>query len=571
MPPIKSKKSKKVQQDRPVRYPEVAATVASGENALSQEKLKDLLGWQKETEEVKFGPDYHLTDRNGAKVRLANSTHNRGFDQRLGEKYMYEHLNKRWMVNGEPRILGKYGEVISGQHSMSGAVLAEQERLKDPRWQENWPEPVTMSTIVVVGIEETDDVVNTVDTGKPRSLADTIYRSAYFSDLAPADRKKASSLCQWGIRLVESRTGVEDAFNPRKSHGASLAFLDNHLTLVKIARHVAQEDKGGNVSSVITPGYASALCYLMAASKTDPDQYVNKTREGDRREKYLDLSLLGKAMEFWALVGKPETPELRAVRDRLKSYAKRDKDSLGNYIEVSLEEKIAILTLAWHAFAEGKVPTLKDVTPRYESGEEGAPPMLKDPPRIGGIDMFGDHEEPDVTEQDDDGEGEQEATEESTEDGNEEPPHEKLRKDLEATRPDRVKALLAKRAAEKKAKRAEMAEAVPPTNGKAQSVADEIRADFAKLKAGHEDKVIFAKSKTSGNLTCIDEDADKVAKALGQKVTEESGYKSYVVKNGEVKTTLAKLIKKGLKVAVAEKVTSGFKNESVRVDDFTAE
>lgn len=562
MPKIVDKKTpkktkKQPPKDRPVKYPEVAVQVAAGDQALTIEKMKEMLGWEEETEDVKFGPDYHLTDRNGNKIRLRNSTHNRGFDQRLGEKYMYEHLNKRWQVNGEPRILGKYGEVISGQHSMTGAVLAEQERQKDGKWEENWPGPVTMSTIVVVGIEETDEVVNTVDTGKPRSLADTIYRSEYFADLPPKERTKTSRACDWAIRLVQLRIGVEDAFNPRKSHGASLAFLDNHLTLPKCVRHVCEEDKGGAVSDIVTPGYASALCYLMAASKTDPDQYVNRVREGDRREKYLDLSMLKKALEFWALAGKKETPELRALRDRLKNYASR-KDSLGNLIEVSLEEKIAVLILAWQCFSEGKVPTLKDVTPRYEPAkDDDSPPLLKDPPRLGGIDMAGDEEKVDVTE---------------TEDEEDKPEHEKLKEELEATRTDRVKALVKQRAEEKKAQKEAMKNAEPATNGKAMSPADEIRQQFAPLYEANPGKVIFFKSRTSGGLTCIDGDATKVSKVLGSPATKDpGGFVRFTVNKADAKEKLAKLLDEGMAIAVAEEVVSGMKEKSVKVSDYKPE
>jgi hypothetical protein len=37
----------------------------------------------------------------------------------------------------------------------------------------------------VYGVREDDDVVNTVNTGKPRSFADVVYRSKLFQKLPP--------------------------------------------------------------------------------------------------------------------------------------------------------------------------------------------------------------------------------------------------------------------------------------------------------------------------------------------------------------------------------------------------
>lgn len=546
------KKPKKQPKERAIVHPVPMAVESWGENAITPDKAKELLGWEEETEDVKFGADYHITDLKGVKIRLRNSTHNRPFSRALADVYVQELLNKRWQLNGETIVIGKYGEVISGQHRLGAVVLAEQQRAAEARWEENWGEgPVMLQTFAAVGVEETDDVVNTVDTGRPRSLSDTIYRSEWFSHLPPKERAKASRACDWAIRLVQLRIGVKDAFNPKKSHGANLEFLDKHKTLAKIVDHVCSEDKGGNVSNLVTPGYASAICYLMAASKTEPEQYVLKSKEGDRREKYLDLGLLERAKEFWSYVGKEGDPQLKAVRERIKLYAKR-KDSTGEPIPVSLDEKIAIMSLAWTIYADGGTPTVAQVTPKYDNGHDGDDPsLLKGDYRLGGIDLGDEYD----GEPADNQEGE-------TSEGEPEPNPVEDRKET-----------IKKAKEARDAKKAEMAAAEPPSNGKAQSPADEIRAQFAPIAKERPGKIVFIKSRSSGGLTCIDEDAKAVAKALGSPATKDpSGFTRFSVGKAEIKEKLTKLIDAGLHVVIAEQVPTGKLHETTtKVTEYTGE
>lgn len=564
-------KKNKLAEERKVVHPELSAWECWGDKAITPEVAKEILGWEEETEEVKFGSDYHLADLTGKKVRLRNSTRNRPFSTALCLVYVQELLNRRWQINGETVVIGKFGEVISGQHRLAAVVLADQKRQAEVRWEENWGEgPVTLSTFAAVGVEETDEVVNTVDTGKPRSLSDTVYRSEHFADLVPKERNKASRACDWAIRLIQLRMGIKDAMNPRKSHGASLEFLANHLTLRRLVRHVCEEDKGGNISNLLTPGYASAVAYLMAASKSDPDTYVNKAREGNRLEKHLDLTFLDRAESFWRLVGKEGDPNLKAVRERLKLYAKR-KDSLGKEIPVSLDEKVAILKLAWDVFAkEGKIPTVAQVTPKYLPGEDGDEnPVLKGDYRLGGIDLGDEHDE-------------ESADEEEEEDGEKSP--EDLRKELEATRPSRVenrKAELVKERndklkaakAERDAKKSQMADAEPPTNGKVQSVTDQIREQYAAVAKDHEGKVLFFKSRSSGGLTTIDDDAVKVAKILGPAATKDpTGFTRFTISKADAKSKLAELLADGAEVVIAEEVPTGKPGEkTTKVTPYTGE
>ncbi len=530
MPPIKSGKPRKPKKtpapEREVRHPQPVTAEAWGDAALTSDKAKELLGWEEVTDNY-----YQLTDRDGKKVRFRNSQHNREFKIALADTYVQEILNKRWQLSGSSIDIGQYGEVLSGQHRLAAIVLAEQDRQKDPRWAENWPDQVTLSTWVHLGIDESDVVVNTIDTGRPRTLSDTIYRSEHFADLEPKKRAKASRACDWAIRLVQLRIGVKDAFNPRRTHGASLEFLDNHLTLRRAVRHVCEEDSDGKVSEVITPGYASALLYLMAASKTDPDQYLAKIKEGDRREKYLDLSLLDRAEEFWLALAQG-AEELRAVHKRLANYASR-KNSLGQPIPVSLEEKIAVLALAWKVFAEGGTPELKDVTPRYHPAEnEDDPPLLKDTPLLGGIDLGEDHDEEAADVEEDGDEGAEE----------EEDPVEAKKAELDSTREQRIKDEEQRIKGEQKA------------NQQAKAAHKD---DFDKLQAEHPGRFVLYRSK-SGGYIAGGEQAEELIKLLRlASFSRNNGSVRAIMPDKRLEEAVAKLHEAGHPVTVLEEKLMG--------------
>lgn len=510
----KAKKSKKKAPavERPIKHPAPAAVEAWGDKAITVEKMKEILGWREGTAEF-----YHLKDRDDKYIILDNSTRNRPFSMSLAEMYVQEHLNKRWRLNGENLIIGKYGEVISGQHRGAALILAEQDRVKEPRWQENWPDTITMSTFVAVGVEETDDVVNTVDTGKPRSLSDTIYRSEHFADLPPKPRKRASSMADWCIRMLWQRTGAQaDAFSPRRTHGASLEFLDNHRKIRQAVRHVLEEDADGGISAVLSPGYSSAMLYLMAAGKTDPVKYRAKAEEGQRSEKYLDFSLLDKAMEFWLLLGQEGSDISKSVSHKIKQLNRR-QNADGEMIPATLDEKMIVVTYAWLAFLDGKEPKF----PREED-------LLKNPPLLGGIDLGEDGDDGEVDSDDDE--------------ADEEDPVEAKRKELEATRPDRVK----QRYEEIKAEKEQVKE-----------VKAAHKDDFAKLQEENPGQFILYRSK-SGGYVAGGEQGEEAIKILGLKsFSRNNGSVRAIFPDKDFSMNLTKLQAAGKAVTVIEEKIVG--------------
>jgi hypothetical protein len=260
-------------------------------------------------------------------------------------------LNQRWRFNGEPIILGKTGLVLNGQHTLVAVIRAEQIRSADKKglWK-HLTEPITIEKAVSYGVEETDDVVNTMDTCKPRSLADIIYRSEYFAKRKPADRRLASRMLDQCIRMFWSRTASGlDPWAPRKTTDELTEVINQHPKMLKAVSFIMDEDKPEKItedensstvkriSENLPPGYAACLLYLMGASGSNSEKY-----QKNRNEKYLDLTNWSKAEDYWVLVASKSLPN---VRDALWSLRSSNGETTG-----TLSEKMAILVEGWNKF-----------------------------------------------------------------------------------------------------------------------------------------------------------------------------------------------------------------------------
>src|SRR5262245_37690440 len=147
-----TKKEKAGAVGRPIRHEKLSVEVFQGDRGLTAEQAKQLLGWQEESEAVKFGQDYLLVDRRGLKVRATNNTKNRPFDVQNCRALSQSMLLKQWRLNGEPLIIGQTDEVLDGQHTLVALVLAEQARLgyrdgkmdegQKGHWRKVWDGPV---------------------------------------------------------------------------------------------------------------------------------------------------------------------------------------------------------------------------------------------------------------------------------------------------------------------------------------------------------------------------------------------------------------------------------------------
>lgn len=380
MPKAKAKKSdkagKKVSTHRDdVIYPEVKVNLCLGDKALDAEKAKQIMGWQEEVDKLKFGSMYLLKNTNGAKVRCTNNVTNRPLYMSVVLTLKQEILRGKWRFNGEPIIVGQTGLVENGQHQLTALILATEE------WEankENYPhlkEAPTIDKLIVFGIEESDAVVNTMDTCKPRSLADVIYRSEYFGKLKETDRRKCARVCDYAIRLLWHRTGATlDAFAPRRTHAESLDFLDRHPKLLDSVKHIYEEDgKEGKIGRYINVGHAAGLLYLMGSCTSDRDEYLAADNPS---EKQLDWENWEKACEFFnnLAAGNKETAAVRSAINGLI-------ESGGGTVE-----RWAIIASAWNSFLKNKKVAEKDVHLEFVEDANGVS-KLSEIPRVGGIDI----------------------------------------------------------------------------------------------------------------------------------------------------------------------------------------
>jgi hypothetical protein len=330
-----------------------------------------------------------LTDRCGVLIRCTKNVTNRPLYLAKVEELAQEMLNKRWVFNGEPIIIGKTGLVLNGQHQLIALCLAEQDRAgpqdgeeftigndkarhNAEHWQGKWDGPVTIEKVVVFGVDESDRVVNTMDTCKPRSLADVLYRSKFFVHLRHNGRKVVARALEYCLKQVWARVGGADPYAHRRTHAEALDFVLKHPTLLDCVNHIFQLDSGkkagkkadteapGSISkNYLTAGYASAMCYLMSASASDYSEYHRKRQEGEAREEgLLDFSAKPTAFQFWADLQRGE-PNMRAALGHCRRPAQEGLE--GGLIFGSREvggvgtvaERIAVICNAWNMYVEG--------------------------------------------------------------------------------------------------------------------------------------------------------------------------------------------------------------------------
>ncbi len=381
-----------------------------------------------------WGPEVEGKKRVKVKVWCRNNVTNRPLYLSRVAELQQEILQGRWRFNFEPIIIGKTGLILNGQHQAVALILAEEQRtLSAPNgaahhWQEvkGLTDPLTIDKLVCFGAEEDDETVNTMDTCKPRSLADVIYRSSYFKQFKLADRKTVSKMLDYAVRMMWERTGVKsDPFASRKTFSEALDFVLRHNKMLEAVSHIFEEYGIASLSKKVTvnvdgkskeegpskvtvlkykincglmsPGYASALLYLMGTSASDGLRDTDgalldyKSAEPGPNESMLDFSHWDKAIEFWRRVsripvdGLETDPEFQAIRE---AFAK--VSTVNPPVGIRLHDKIAVLSLAWQEFVAGNQITMDKIIPDFgEPVQEGLNWVrnLLDPYSIGGIDL----------------------------------------------------------------------------------------------------------------------------------------------------------------------------------------
>lgn len=385
----RQKEEAEANKPRPVIHAELSAVVHAGDTAMTFEEAQALIGWQEETKKGEFGsaPIYPLANK---RIRLANNEDNRFFYLNSALTLMQEFLRGRWKFNGEPIIIGATGKVLNGQHTIVGFILAVLEWQANPQKYPAWPEQPKMEKLVVYGVAEDDATVNTMDTCKPRSVAEIIGRADYFRNMSPVSAKsrKVARMAEFAVRKLWAATGSKDPDNVRKTRSEFIALLDAHPKLVSCVAHIYEEDNEENkIGKYIPCGIAAAMMYLMGSSNSNPQTYY---LSDNPNESLLNWDLWDKAEKFFV--------ELASGADSLKIV----HTVVGNYMEqgmADLKTRSAVLVKAWLAYKDDKKITAKTLTVDFTVVDGNRQPT--EDPLIGGIDVgpdglpFNDTETPD--------------------------------------------------------------------------------------------------------------------------------------------------------------------------------
>ena len=200
----KKKAAKKTKKAAPKKTSGITVTVYDSNNPLTCDDAKRMLGWEV-VEDGEFNLKY-----GGEKIFFSNNQTNRPI--RIGnvKRLKQEIAHNNWHLNGETFIVGDKGNILEGQHTLIAFVMACDEYNQEPANFPEWDTEPVLYKLVVEGVSEDDATVNTINTGKSRTFADVVYRSAFFSDLPKKDREAVAQLCVYAIRLVWERTGVTD-------------------------------------------------------------------------------------------------------------------------------------------------------------------------------------------------------------------------------------------------------------------------------------------------------------------------------------------------------------------------
>jgi len=360
---------------------------------LTADQAKTFLGWKQSDGEKPF-TDFLFKDRNGIPTQCHHVAKQRPFYDGLAKQHMTEILGGHWNgdggeSNGESMIVGQTGIIIDGQHRMVGLVWAEQEWLKHPDKYPYWQEEPKIHCFINLGVREDMVSINTINTGKPRSLGDAIYSSGLFGfidGVSSKEKNKLKTLAKMtdhAVRLLWQRTGAKkDAFAPKRTHAESLDFIQRHPKLLEAVRHVYEEDgKDHKLKYYPSPGYAAALLYLMASCKTERenDEGTGYVQVPCPTEDLLDWSMWQKACDFWTLLAAGDKG-FDNVRNSISEYVDAEGGSF-------LQERIAILIKSWWQFSHDEKITASSIALDLVMNNDGIQ-VLEQVPLVG--EVFGE-------------------------------------------------------------------------------------------------------------------------------------------------------------------------------------
>ena len=379
------------QNNLPLIYPKLDITeysTTSPKGPLTIEDIVGMLGWETEEEykerKVKefpntkpevwlFGETFHCRNVAGKKVRCNYNANNRPFDESWCESLIHTHLYGQWAgpftipgetVNGETIRISKYGRIISGQHTLTSAKLADEylnkarkegtdspTSPKYPTWTGR--EHLFLEAIVITGLSEDPRVLMTVDYVNPRTPADVLYTSEVFKSCTPPERKEMCRMLAQAVDMLWTRTDAKGY----RTHPEIVAFLDRHKRLLDCVIHLYVTNKvdsksGRKISRLrLSAGNCAALMYLMACGAVSPDDSDVYRNMEPPTEKGLNFDLWYKASDFWTLLadGK-DFIQVRTALGRLVDSTVNSEDNQG--LGGRWPEKMAILDKAWELWKD---------------------------------------------------------------------------------------------------------------------------------------------------------------------------------------------------------------------------
>jgi hypothetical protein len=370
-----------------IMYPELDIRVFSskkqpgweGCTPMTAEIAKELLGWkvQKDGEDWK---EFLTYDKTGRKIRCSNNANNRPFYEQLAEDWMLEILRNEWSLTGETIIIDKLGAVKDGQHRLFGLVWANEiweldskKPVPEQKWQEHWKSPPTIDCIVVLGIDESEDVANKMNTGRRRNETDALYRSAWLSGMSQAKRKDMAKSLGHAVKYLWHRTEQSShSMAPRRPHSELFKFIEAHNKLVTCVEFILTKSRGDKLKQFIQPGYASCLLYLMAAAASLPEMYAEHYSE-----KGIDFKFWEQAQMFWTdlIDNGPITEPLREVLIDIPVEA------TGAY---NRDMRCGLIIKAWNMYIDtGEITSDLHLAATPNSFGQ---PVISETPKIGGID-----------------------------------------------------------------------------------------------------------------------------------------------------------------------------------------
>lgn len=377
MPKLKSKPVVKKTDEQQYVYPTKEVALCVGADALTASTARALLGWMEPEKGSKFA-NAAFKDRNKVGIVCSNNSHNRPFYTATAMQWMYEILAGNWKFNGESIIIGRNGQILDGQHRLVGLVWTAQEWLKDPLKYPFWKTIPTIEAILVFGVDEAINTVNTLNTGRPRSLTDAIYASKLFNAVDSKEAKQLSRVVDYTVRTLWVRTGYNVlAFSSRRTHAESLSFVDKHPTLLKCVQSVVSlKESYPSIDEGLTLGYCAGLMYLMAASLSagENKQCTGYRQVAEPTEDCLDMACYDMALGFWVKLAAGEFPDV--------------DEALGEQILNSTGQEAAatVVIKAWNLHQHDEIPTYEAVLPLFARDYEGCTELVEHP-LIDGIDQ----------------------------------------------------------------------------------------------------------------------------------------------------------------------------------------